>query len=254
MKLSDLTSDPNNANRGTERGNKVLETSLQTYGAGRSILLDKNDVIIAGNKTAEVAGQIGMENVVVVETTGDSIVAVKRTDLDLTSDPEARELAYADNRVGQISLEWDPAVLLEASEAGTLPDFWSNAELKKIIGDADPSAYSQKVDTPTYEPSDKKPGVEELFDDNVLQALLADIRASNIPEEEKQLLTLAAGRHVKLNFEKLADYYAHSEPETQELMEDNALVIVDFEKAIENGWVKLSDAMIEQYGEENDDA
>ena len=89
MNLSDLTPDPNNANKGTERGNSALEASLQQYGAGRSILLDKNDTIIAGNKTAEMAGQLGMMNVKVVETPGDELVAGRRTDLDLETDASA---------------------------------------------------------------------------------------------------------------------------------------------------------------------
>jgi len=135
MKLSDLTPDPNNANRGTERGNSALEASLQQYGAGRSILLDKNDTIIAGNKTAEMAGQLGMMNVKVVETTGDELVAVKRTDLDLETDASAREMAYADNRVGELSLDWDADALLNDIENGIdVSKFFSDNEVDKLLG------------------------------------------------------------------------------------------------------------------------
>ena len=133
MKLSDLTPDPNNANKGTERGNSALEASLQQYGAGRSILLDKNDTIIAGNKTAEMAGQLGMMNVKVVETTGDELVAVKRTDLDLETDASAREMAYADNRVGELSLDWDADALLNDIENGIdVSKFFSDNEIDKL--------------------------------------------------------------------------------------------------------------------------
>jgi hypothetical protein len=134
MNIADLTFDSKNANKGTERGSKVLETSLQQYGAGRSILIDKNGVIIAGNKTVETAGQLGMTNVKVVETTGSELVAVKRTDLDLTSDPEARELAYADNRVGQLSLDWDADELFDSIANGVdLSKFWSEKELDTLF-------------------------------------------------------------------------------------------------------------------------
>lgn len=135
MNLSDLTPDPNNANKGTERGNSALEASLQQYGAGRSILLDKNDTIIAGNKTAEMAGQLGMMNVKVVETTGDELVAVKRTDLDLETDATAREMAYADNRVGELSLDWDADALLNDIENGIdVSKFFSDNEIDKLLG------------------------------------------------------------------------------------------------------------------------
>ena len=64
-KLSDLTPDSRNANKGSERGNQMIEDSLRQYGAGRSILLDKHGRIVAGNKTAENAGAIGMDDVIV---------------------------------------------------------------------------------------------------------------------------------------------------------------------------------------------
>ena len=135
MKLSDLTPDPNNANKGTERGNSALEASLQQYGAGRSILLDKNDTIIAGNKTAEMAGQIGIENVRVVETAGDELVAVKRIDLDLETDASAREMAYADNRTSELSLDWDSNALLNDIENGIdVSKFFSDNEINKLLG------------------------------------------------------------------------------------------------------------------------
>jgi len=83
-KISDLIPDSGNANKGTERGAAQLEVSLRKYGAGRSILIDRNGRIIAGNKTVENAAAIGLDDVIVVETTGDKLVAVKRIDLDLT--------------------------------------------------------------------------------------------------------------------------------------------------------------------------
>ena len=84
-KIDKLIPDNINANKGTEYGQHLVESSLRQFGAGRSILLDKNNRIIAGNKTIENAAAIGLENVIVIETTGDQIVAVKRTDVDLDS-------------------------------------------------------------------------------------------------------------------------------------------------------------------------
>jgi hypothetical protein len=62
---------------------------------------------------------------------------------------------------------------------------------------------------------------------------------------------LTAGRHVKLNFQLIADYYAHSDRVVQELMEDSALVIVDIDNAIANGWVNLSKKLDEIYDDDN---
>lgn len=133
VKLSDLQPDDHNANSGTERGRALLEKSLQQYGAGRSILVDKNGHIIAGNKTAETAGEIGIEDVILVRTKGNQLVAVMREDLDLDEEA-ARMLAYADNRVGQIDLQFDADVLLADKDSGLpLGEFWFEDELTSVL-------------------------------------------------------------------------------------------------------------------------
>lgn len=135
-KLSDLTPDDRNANKGTQRGTGVIEDSLRKYGAGRSILIDRNGKIIAGNKTAEAAASIGLENVRIIETDGHEIVAVKRTDLDLDS-KEARELAIADNRAGELNLDWDVDALTALEAEGVdLDGLFYEDELQALIDDA----------------------------------------------------------------------------------------------------------------------
>ena len=68
----------------------------------------------------------------------------------------------------------------------------------------------------------------------------------------------SAERHTVFNFDKIADYYAHAKPEIQDLMEKSALVIIDFDKAIENGFVAVTKHLTDQYmiehgGESEDD-
>ena len=134
MKVGDLTPDVRNANRGTVRGRAALEASLRQYGAGRSILIDKEGRIIAGNKTLQTAGEIGLEDVIVVQTDGHQVVAVQRMDLDLAKDEQARKLAYADNRVGEMDLEWDAETLLGDIQGGLdLSGLWTELELEKLL-------------------------------------------------------------------------------------------------------------------------
>jgi hypothetical protein len=133
-KLSDLRPDASNANRGTERGRYALEASLRKYGAGRSILIDREGRIIAGNKTAETAADVGIDDVIIVQTDGRQLVAVQRTDLDLDS-KEARELAYADNRVAELDLSFDPEQVLADLGAGVdLSGMWFPHELDALTG------------------------------------------------------------------------------------------------------------------------
>ena len=143
-KISDFTTDSHNANKGTQRGLRALDTSLRQYGAGRSILVDKKGRVIAGNKTLERAADIGMDDVIVVESDGTKLVAVKRTDLDLDSeDGKARALATYDNRAGQLDFDWDIDAL-SAVDTDVLKDLWSVDELdelgiiEKPEGDAEP--------------------------------------------------------------------------------------------------------------------
>lgn len=104
--LKDLKFDDKNFNKHTQFGMSLIEKSLRENGAGRSILLDKDNNIIAGNGVVESASQIGLEKIKIVETTGDEIVAVKRTDVSLNS-KKGREMALADNATASADLEWD---------------------------------------------------------------------------------------------------------------------------------------------------
>jgi hypothetical protein len=110
--------------------------------------------------------------------------------------------------------------------------------------------YTTKIQSPIYEPKNVKPHVLELYDNQKTKRLIREIDSSALPIEEKMFLVDAARRHTIFNYEKIADYYANSSKEMQEFMERSALVIVDFEKAIQNGYVRLCDDIKKQYLEE----
>jgi DNA modification methylase len=109
-KISDLIADDKNFNKGSEFGNSLIEKSFRKFGAGRSILIDKNNRIIAGNKSVENAMAIGMEDVQIVESDGTKIIAVKRTDIDLDSE-QGREMALADNASAKANIIFDAEVI-----------------------------------------------------------------------------------------------------------------------------------------------
>ena len=110
--------------------------------------------------------------------------------------------------------------------------------------------YSSKIEAPIYEPKNKKPHTLELCDKRKTHILIREIDASRLPLEEKKFLIDAARRHNVFNYEKIADYYAHASKQMQYHMERPALVIIDFEKAIEYGYVKLCEDIRSQYLEE----
>lgn len=100
--------------------------------------------------------------------------------------------------------------------------------------------YTTKVQIPHYEPKKEKPNLNALVDDRKYFELVNEICKSSLPEEEKEFLKKAATRHYGFDYAKIADYYAHADKEMQELMEKSALVIIDINDAIANGYVKLS--------------
>jgi hypothetical protein len=113
--------------------------------------------------------------------------------------------------------------------------------------------YSSKIDTPIYEIKNAKPHILELVNKEKTNRLIREINNSNVSSEEKNFLIDAAKRHNVFNYEKIAEYYAHSTPEMQNLMEHSALVIIDFERAIQLGYVRLCEEIKTQYLEEYGD-
>ena len=150
---TELRPDPRNANAGTDRGRQMVADSLKECGAGRSILADRDGVVIAGNKTLEAAQALGLA-VRIIESSGDELVVVKRTDLLLEEGGAARRLAYLDNRSSELGLEWDARQVLDDLEAGIqLDGLFSDAELKRLLEDVrlpdpveDPGADLDRAD------------------------------------------------------------------------------------------------------------
>jgi hypothetical protein len=124
ISIDKLRRDSANRNRSSGRGRRAVKDSLETFGAGRSILLDRNNVCIAGNQALNAALELGFDDVLVVEATGKQLVAVKRTDLDLTEkNGRARALSISDNRCSELGWSPDLQLLAEDLRSGlTLPD------------------------------------------------------------------------------------------------------------------------------------
>lgn len=112
--------------------------------------------------------------------------------------------------------------------------------------------YSRAIKVPQYEPSDKKPKLGEMYNIEKYSKLVAKINKSSVSDEEKKFLKFAASRHIVFTYSKIADYYAHSNKEMQELMEESALVILDMDDAIANGYVALSEKMKQLIEEEKE--
>ena len=136
--LDKLTFDPANVRRHPERNKATIAASLRRFGAARSIVVDGNNVVRAGNGTLEGAVEAGIAKAVVVDVKGDELVVVRRKDW---TPSEATAYAIADNRAAELA-EWDDTGLAETLRALQSEDFdlgaigYDGAEIEVGPGDS----------------------------------------------------------------------------------------------------------------------
>src|SRR4051812_49918078 len=98
----------------------MVVDSLQHVGAARSIVIDEDNVILAGNGVTEAAAEAGITKLRIVDAAGDELVAVRRTGL---TDEQKRALAIYDNRTAELA-EWDAEQLKADLEDGLSLQPW----------------------------------------------------------------------------------------------------------------------------------
>lgn len=129
--------DQNNYRIHSAENKQLIKKSLEDCGAGRSILIDNENEIIAGNGVYEQAKKLGIP-VRVIETKGDELIAVKRTDLK-TEDQKRKVLAVMDNTTSDSS-EFDIEKLESDFGVGELSDFGIEGIGDVMAGDDIPEA------------------------------------------------------------------------------------------------------------------
>lgn len=236
--------------------------SLKEFGWVSPVIIDENNMILAGHGRVMAAKKCGIKTVPCVKVSG-------------LTDMQKKAYILADNKLSE-DADWDFAklkseleTLVENGYDSTLSGFSLDKkdfdydlieifgeDAYKIGGDGDEdkkenkSKYTRKIDGIKYE-SEYFPALSELIDKSKYDALIEMIDASSVSDEEKEFLRCAASRFYKFDYANVADYYCHSSDEMQQLMEKLALVIIDFDKAIEEGIVKLV-KNLERYRIEND--
>ena len=157
--INDLKSDHKNARRRTDRSSDLIKESLQRYGAARSIVIDEDNRILAGNGTIDGAKAAGIRRVRIIESEGDEVIAVRRTGL---SEEQKVGLALADNRTADLS-EWDLEMLHRLSEEHELDPWFNQNDLDELLnvvevdpveGNTDPDAVPDAPEEPITKPGD----------------------------------------------------------------------------------------------------
>lgn len=176
--IKDLKFDEHNFNDHTPEGMELLKKSVEQNGFGRSIVVDKNDNIIAGNGIVETATKLGKQKIKVIETTGEELVVVKRTDLDIDT-TEGRQMAFADNAVAHANLQWNEDELEQArTEWNVKPEEWG-VEVEEHI---DPNDFGETFNLTNAEKEPFQQMTFQLANAQVELIKSAILKAKHEPE------------------------------------------------------------------------
>lgn len=232
VKIDSLKQDDKNFNKGTKRGDIMMGHSIGNLGLGRSILLDKDNNIIAGNKTHNKARELGIEDVIVVETDGTKVVAVKRTDLSLNS-KKGREMALADNKTAKENIDLEYIKMKDELSREVLEMYNVKEPSKSKTEALSELAYNSCY----YEPKEKPTlTLSECVDLGKFNAKVKALDEYGLTEEQKEVLKIFAYRFIKIDFESVANYYAYNATEEEKkAIERLRLVLVDNG---ENGFIE----------------
>ena len=119
-----------------------------------------------------------------------------------------------------------------------------------IDSNYDNNRYTNIIPKIQYVPKTRcKPSEISLYNLEKYNNLVKEIKSKNLDSEIEKFLLYSATRHIVFDYQQIAEYYSHSDKEVQELMEKSGLVIIDFEDALENGFVKLQKNLMELYNE-----
>ncbi len=244
-KLDEITPYINNPRNNDAAVDKVA-SSIAEFGFKVPIVIDRDGIIVTGHTRYKASRKLGLEEVPCIYAD------------DLTPE-QVKAFRIADNKTSEYA-SWDEELLklefegLDEMGVDLGLTAFTEKEFNKILGleDEGEEKYTKKVTVPQYEIKGECPEFSEMFNIEKANSLLEKINASNVSEEEKEFLRYAAMRHNVFHYGNIAEYYAHANPEMQELMEESALVIIDFDDAIRNGYVKMSGLIEEMIAEEEE--
>lgn len=259
VSLEDLKPYAKNSRTHNSEQIRQIMDSIREFGFTNPLLVNENMEIIAGHGRLEAVKQLN-------RTSEKPIEKLPCMVIEGLSEAQHKALVIADNRIA-LNAGWDYDTLQSELEDLDSMGFdmdllgFDTKELDNILaglggleidsdleeieasassggGELD-STYTHKIVTPIYEIKGDKPSLSECVDSSKVESLIQKIEASKVSEAEKDFLRKTAYRFMDYHFANIAELYAHSGREMQELMEELALVIIDYDKAIELGYVKL---------------
>lgn len=243
--IDTLKFDPANSRKHDERNIKAIMDSLKQHGQRKPIVI-YSDMVVAGNGTLEAAKRLGWTEIWVNNDPFESLEA-------------AKAYALQDNRSAELA-SWNDEQLAETLEelknsGWDLDEIgFNDSDIKELNQDESENIYTKKIEAPIYNVTGDCPRVSDLFDKTKHDQLVSEIKTNKkLSDDVKTFLEYAAARHIVFNYQNIAEFYAHADKETQEFMEKSALIIIDFDKAIESGFVEMSQDIVKIYESDYDE-
>ena len=244
--VDDLIPYVNNSRTHSDQQITQVASSIKEFGFTNPILIDEDNGVIAGHGRLLASKKLNLDEVPCIV-------------LDGLSEAQRKAYVIADNQLA-LNSGWDIDKL--QIEINDLLDNNFNLDLlgfddsflSTIIDDEDDAPednpYTDNVDGMHYEPKGDMPNINDIYQAEKQRELLDEIEKSNAPDDVKLFLRCGSYRHVKFNYQMIAEYYAHCDAEVQNLFEKSALVIIDYNDALKDGYVKLSNSISEKYEKE----
>ena len=240
VKVGEIKPNPNNPRVIKDDKFKKLVKSIQEFPQMlniRPIVVNDDMIVLGGNMRLKACKEAGIKEIPIIKAS------------ELT-EQQQREFIIKDN-VGFGEWDWD--MIANEWDAEQLTEWGLDLPLwESDNSETEENPYTEKINIPIYEANNEKPKLSDTYNKDKFEQLINKIESSVLDKEYKEFLKLCATRHIVFDYQKIADLYSHSDIEMQNLMEESALVIIDFDKAIENGFVKLTEELKEINDHEDD--
>ena len=237
LKISDLKPYERNPRKNDQAVDAVAE-SIKQCGYCAPIVVDENMVILAGHTRWKALQKLKWQEAPVLVLEG-------------KTEEQKQKYRLLDNKTSEFAM-WDDELLKKELEGLDFDGFDFRFPMDEAIDNASGSIYTTDSRLPQYTPTGELVAERDLYDDSKTMALIAEIEGADMSREQKEFLKMAAYRHTVFNYRKIAEYYAATSAEVQSLMERSALVVIDMDDAIANGFTALS-ATLEELMEDDVD-
>lgn len=237
LKISDLKPYERNPRKNDQAVDAVAE-SIKQCGYCAPIVVDENMVILAGHTRWKALQKLKWQEAPVLVLEG-------------KTEEQKQKYRLLDNKTSEFAM-WDDELLKKELEGLDFDGFDFSFPVDEAIDNASGSIYTTNSRLPQYTPTGELVAERDLYDDSKTMALIAEIEGADLSREQKEFLKMAAYRHTVFNYRKIAEYYAATSAEVQSLMERSALVVIDMDDAIANGFTALS-ATLEELMEDDVD-